>query len=165
MGYQLDGEWMSHLHGYGGVFQRDRAHQTLDTLKRINANPELCKSGALLFADADGSIVKNHPTGYWTDTGSHLPSVLMLGMTYLYLGRTDDGLDVIHRGLKNMIIDQRSGWDWGIVFNPKHPFDSGSDYYQDLVIWSIPAAIAGQDLTGPTRSGGLVNRVLRAAAR
>jgi len=122
-----------------------------------------CTSGVICFADSDGSIVKNHPTGYWTDTGSHLPSVLMLGMTYIYLGKNEFGLEVIRRGLNNMLIEQRAGWDWGIVVNPERPFDSGSDYYQDLVIWSIPAALAGQDLTGPTRAGGLVEGVLQAA--
>ena len=43
--------------------------------------------------------------------------------------------------------------------------NGGSDYYQDLMIWSLPAAINGTDLGAPCRPGGLVDRVTRAGAR
>ena len=62
-----------------------------------------------------------------------------------------------------MICRQSAGWDWGIVYNPSRPYESGSDYYQDMVIWSMPAAIAMQDITGPTKTGGLVDRMINAA--
>jgi transposase-like protein len=63
--------------------RRRRVTKTLDTLNRINANPELCPHGALVFADPDGGLIKyeKHHPGYWTDRGIHLPSVLMLAMT------------------------------------------------------------------------------------
>lgn len=41
----------------------------------------------------------------------------------------------------------------------------GNDYYQDIMLWSLPAAIEGQDLSGPTKPGGLVDRVVKAARR
>ena len=39
----------------------------------------------------------------------------------------------------------------------------GADYYQNMMIWSVPAALRGQDLTGPAKPGGLVHRVIQAA--
>ena len=162
MGYQMDGEWISWLHGFEGVLDRKHARTTLDTLSRINANPDVCDYGALLFANADGGLVTNHTVGYWTRTGTHLPSVLMLGMTYMYHGQEKKGLEVCYRALDNMIRRQSAGWDWGIVYNPSRPYESGSDYYQDMVIWSLPAALARQDITGPTKPGGLVDRMIKA---
>ena len=38
----------------------------------------------------------------------------------------------------------------------------GRDYYQDMMLWSLPAALAGEDLSGPCRPGGLVDRMIRA---
>ena len=53
-------------------------------------------------------------------------------------------------------------------FNPytgqRGVLNGGSDYYQDLIIWSLPAAMAGTDLGAPCKSGGLIDRVRRAAS-
>ena len=40
----------------------------------------------------------------------------------------------------------------------------GADYYQNMVLWGLPAALDYQDLAGPCQSGGLVDRVLKGAA-
>ena len=39
----------------------------------------------------------------------------------------------------------------------------GNDYYQDMMLWSLPAAIEGKDFAAPNRPGGLVERMIRAA--
>ena len=39
----------------------------------------------------------------------------------------------------------------------------GNDYYQDMMLWAMPSAVAGQDLHGPCAPGGVVDRVLQAA--
>jgi hypothetical protein len=39
----------------------------------------------------------------------------------------------------------------------------GADYYQNMMLWFVPAAIAGQPMNGPLDGGGLVQRVLHAA--
>jgi hypothetical protein len=33
------------------------------------------------------------------------------------------------------------------------------------MLWSVPAAMAGQDLSGPCKPGGLVDRILKAGAK
>lgn len=166
MGYQLDGEWISYLHGYDGVFQSDRVTKTLETLKRINANPELCPHGALVFADPGGGLINmaEYNPGYWTDRGIHLPSVLMLAMTYIYTGERAFGLDLARRGMENVICRQRAGWDWTILYDGTTGTRIyGNDYYQDLVIWSMPAALNRQELSEPCQPGGLVDRMIQAA--
>ena len=41
----------------------------------------------------------------------------------------------------------------------------GNDYYQDMMLWSLPAAIFGQTVDGPCKPGGLVDRIIKAAAK
>lgn len=163
MGYQLDGEWISRFHGFPGVFRDDRVATTLKTLKRINANPELSPRGALVFAHADGGLVKDYNTGYWTPTGMHVPSVFMLGMTYMYEGQYDFGLDLCRRPLENMVCDQRAGWDWTILYDVQSGIRIyGSDYYQDMMLWSLPAVMKGGNLAGVCANGEFVSRILDA---
>jgi hypothetical protein len=39
----------------------------------------------------------------------------------------------------------------------------GNDYYQDMMLWSLPAALDGEVLSQPAQPGGLVSRVVAAA--
>ncbi len=39
----------------------------------------------------------------------------------------------------------------------------GNDYYQDMMLWSLPAALDGEDLSAPAKPGGLVARIVAAA--
>ncbi len=39
----------------------------------------------------------------------------------------------------------------------------GTDYFQKLSIWGVPAALASQPIEGPIQEGGLVHQLLRAA--
>jgi hypothetical protein len=38
----------------------------------------------------------------------------------------------------------------------------GSDYYQNMILWSLPAALAGQDLSQACARGSLVDRIIKA---
>jgi len=39
----------------------------------------------------------------------------------------------------------------------------GADYYQNMMLWALPAAIAGTDPAGPRQPSGLVARMIEAA--
>jgi hypothetical protein len=41
----------------------------------------------------------------------------------------------------------------------------GSDYYQNLMLWALPAAIEGRDLARACCQEGLVERVLKAGKK
>jgi uncharacterized protein (DUF608 family) len=162
MGYALDGEWMARQHGLPGVFRPDRVATTLETIARTCFTDH----GALIWASPRGgppSAQEMNPS-YFTSAGIHAPSTLMLAMTYCHGGRVEQGLEIARRVMHAMCCTNRSTWDSFIFLSGetgKKVF--GNDYYQNMVIWSLPAAIDGQDLAGPAAPGGFVDRILQAA--
>ncbi len=89
----------------------------------------------------------------------------MLAMTYMYAGERDFGLELARKSWDNLICLQGYTWDMpnimrGDVDTGERVF--GNDYYQDMMLWALPAALAGQDASGPCKPGGLVDRVLEA---
>ena len=167
-GPQLEGQWVSRFHGLRGVFQSDRMHKTLDTLARANANENLSPYGAILFAKWDGAkATKASATdGHYGDS-THAPSTMMLAMNYMYTG--DDhwykfGVDLLWRTMNNLVNRQGVTWALPIFINATTGAPTiAVDDYQNMMLWSVPAALKGQDLTGPCRPGGLVDRMVKAA--
>jgi hypothetical protein len=39
----------------------------------------------------------------------------------------------------------------------------GADYYQNMILWLTPSALAGEDIAASVNDGGLVRRVVKAA--
>jgi uncharacterized protein (DUF608 family) len=158
LAHQLDGEWMALFHGLPGVFQSERVKTTLETIKRTS----LARSeyGAAVFGLPEGASSDAWDPGYWAMRGVHPPGTFILSMLYLYNGQKDLGLDLTYRMIKEMI---RRGWlwDWPVVSDGSMP-RIGFDYYQNLVMWSLPAAISGGDLKAPCAQNGLVERMIRA---
>ncbi len=164
---QLDGEWVAAFHGLPGVFRKDRVITTLATIKRINA--ALSPFGPVAFARADVTLaggVSAEGKGQGGGFYGVIPALQeMVAMTYMYNGQKEFGLELVRRIMSNMTLNLGAIWDGpqqmsadaGTVLY-------GTDYYTNLMIWSLPAAIAGQDLAGPVKRGGLVDRVLRATA-
>ncbi len=92
----------------------------------------------------------------------------MLAMTYMYHGEREFGLELARRVWHT--IECIHGYTWempaitgGDVDNGER--QHGSDYYQALMLWSMPAAMEGQDFAGPVKPGGLVDRMIQAARR
>jgi hypothetical protein len=118
-----------------------------------------------VFANADGSKAKGS-FAYWGDAGTFSSEGFMLGMTYLYNGQPTVGEDLIRRTLAYVMVRNGYAWDFPLVWE----VDSGkrvygSDYYQNMMLWSVPAVMAATDLSGPCKAGGLVDRILKAAAK
>ena len=156
MGCQLDGEWMTRFHGLEGVFTPDRVKTTLDTLRKTNVYPH----GATVFRiQGEGEFLP----GYWGEAGVHFPSSIILAATYMYCDEKAFGLELAHRTVRALVVEKRCSWDSVLLFRGD---DAGSlwgaDYYQNMMLWALPAAVAGQDLAGPCRPGGLVDRMIRA---
>jgi uncharacterized protein (DUF608 family) len=160
-GYQLDGEWVADHHGLPGTLPKDRVRTVLDTIKRCNV--AVTRYGAVNYANPDGTPagVKGYGTYSYFP-----PEALMLAMTYMYNGDKQFGVELARKVWHNLICLQGYTWDMpnimrGDVDTGERTF--GNDYYQDMMLWSLPAALSGQDLSGPTKPGGLVYRVIRAA--
>jgi len=160
-GYQLDGEWILAHHGLPKALPDERTSTVLETIRRCNV--AVTKYGAVNYANADGTVA--NPGGY----GAYSyfpPELLMLAMTYMYEGQREFGIELARKAWHNLVCTQGYTWDMpnimrGDVDTGERTF--GNDYYQDMMLWSLPAALAGEDVSAPCRPGGLVDRMLEAA--
>jgi hypothetical protein len=90
----------------------------------------------------------------------------MLAMNYMYEGQKDFGLELARKVWHNLV--GLRGYTWDIPNIMRGDADTGeaaygNDYYQDMMLWSLPGALDGQSLEAPLKPGGLVARILRAA--
>ncbi len=156
---QLDGDWMTLTHGLPRVFRPDRAKIALETIKSTCVR--LSPYGVVFFAQLDGSVAPTN-VGYGP-YGLFLSETLMVGMTYMYAGQRDTGLEICHRLMDNVVRRQRLSWDMPCILNgDTGSLYNGNDYGQALILWTLPAAIGGQSVAEPTRPGGLVYRMIEA---
>ena len=160
-GYQLDGEWVLDHHGLPSPLSKDRVLMVLETIKKTNI--AVTKYGAVNYVNPDGTLA--NPGGYGTFS-YFPPEALMLAMNYMYEGQAAYGIELARKVWHNIVCLQGYTWDVpnimrGDVDTGERTF--GNDYYQDMMLWSLPAAIQGQDFSGPMQPGGLVDRVLKAA--
>jgi len=160
-GYQLDGEWVIDHHGLPSPLPEDHVLTVLDKIKATNI--AVTKYGAVNYANPDGSVA--NPGGYGSFS-YFPPEALMLAMNFMYEGQKAYGIELARKVWHNMVCLQGYMWDVpnimrGDVDTGERVF--GNDYYQDMMLWSLPAAIKGEDFAGPMQPGGLVDRVLKAA--
>lgn len=156
--FQLDGEWMTRYHGLPGVFQKDRVPVTLKTIE--TRNMALNKYGAANFAHPDGKPVEGVAYGTY---GYFVPEICMLSATYIYNGQRDLGLRLLRGCMEAMAVKQGNQWvQPNVVSGDTGERIYGSDYYQNMILWSLPAALAGQDLSQACAAGSLVDRIIKA---
>ena len=157
---QLDGQLMAQMHGLEDVFRPDRVSVTLDTLKRTCV--AATKLGTVIYLTAEG-------TQQTVGTGIALThifhqAVVSLGLTYMYAGQRDLGLEIMRRGFHNTVCRQGLSWYGENSFDGvtgKH--HSGAEYIIRMLLWVAVAAMDGKDVTAPSQPGKLVDRVLKAA--
>ncbi len=160
LAYQLDGEWMARSEGLDGVFRNDRVKTTLETIKQTNV--ALTDFGALNYANPDGTPVQNIGFGTYTVLTCYLP---FLAMMYMYEGEPDFGLELVRRDYDTII---KQGFIWSAAGGTRGDKNTGEvfgDYgsHLNLILWGLPAALNGEDLSGPAKPGGLADRILQAA--
>jgi len=159
-GYQLDGQWIADWHGVPGVFPEDRVVRTLETIRKFNC--ALSESGATNYANPDGTPAE---VGGYGTYSYFPPELFMLASTFMYEGRKEFGLELTRQCMRNIV---KWGYVWDFPNTMRGDKDTGqrtfgADYYQNLMLWAVPSAISGEDLTGPSKPGGLVARVIAAA--
>ncbi len=167
LAYQLDGEWISRLHGLAGVFPQDRVRRCLKTLKMLeHKSPQ----GVMIdVVDRSDSLT---PFGGRMGWMCSMPaSVFIVGMTVIQAGDRERGLEIARRAMDHVVNHLGMTWDMpnmiradpGDGQQPECMRIYGTDYYQCMSIWALPAVLAGRDLAAPCRTGGLVARVLDAS--
>jgi uncharacterized protein (DUF608 family) len=149
----LDGQWANRFHRLEGVFRTDRVKKALATVKRSCL---VENGGAVSFADADG-------TPQLVSYGIFPPETYILGMTFMYEEDKETGLEIVRRSMYNMVIRHRHPWDLtNMIRCDTGERTFGTDYYQNMMLWAVPAAVEGKDISALCAKGGLVDRVIQA---
>jgi uncharacterized protein (DUF608 family) len=157
--YQLDGEWMARFHGLREVFRPARLKTALATIRRACA--EKWPAGAVNLARPDGQLAEG--VGYGPNA-YFVPEIYMLAMTYMYAGERDFGLELARRCVHSLNIRNLLTWNQPNILRADNgDMLFGSHYVQNMMLWAVPAALAGQDIAAFCAPGGLVDRVIRAA--
>ena len=165
---QLDGQLYARLDGLPGVFPQDHVQKVLDLIRKGAGISKLGIPPAYLNADATAwqpDDKQKYLTGMYTFEEF---ATYFLAETFMYEGHRDFGLDLLHRCLEAFSCKYAYTWDGANVFS--HEGDTGersygTDYYQNLCLWAVPAALAGEDVSGPSKPGGLVYRIIQAGKR
>jgi len=160
--YQLIGEWMARYHGLSGVFPADRVFTTLETIRRVNM--PLTKFGAVMFARPEGTLATSAEVGYGAYNMFTSESIL-LGATCMYAGEVELGLELVRRHWENIVCRLETTWEMPNLLTgdaDTGEMSFGSDYYQNMALWVLPAAVAGEDLASAVRPGGLIDRIIAA---
>jgi uncharacterized protein (DUF608 family) len=154
MANQLDGQWACRFHGVDGVFRTDKVKKALAKVRRTSL-VEI--GGAVSFADPDG---KPQLTSY----GIFPPETYMLGMTFMYEEDKETGLEIVRRSMYNTVIRHRHPWDLtNMIRCDTGERTFGTDYYQNMMLWAVPAAVEGKDISYLVAKSGLVDRVIQAS--
>jgi uncharacterized protein (DUF608 family) len=152
MANQFDAEWVSFYGGLPRVFDPEHFRAGMETVRRAC----LVDTGVASFASRDGKP-------YLKAYGNFVPEMFILGMSYMYAGDKTTGLDICQRTLDNLYKRQSYAFDWPNQIDCQTGHRTyGSDYYQNMVVWAIPAALDKQNLAAASGKGSLIDRILQA---
>ncbi|MGD2156137.1 MAG: GH116 family glycosyl hydrolase [Anaerolineales bacterium] len=163
MGYQLDGQWVANYYGLEPVFSPERAKIALETIRRTNIalTPDI---GAANFARPDGcELSTESKVAFYGPYAMFPPELLILAMTYMYADEVIFGLELAQKHWENLIIKQRHPWDLpNIVRGDTGERCFGTDYYQNMMLWTLPTAINQQTMTDIVQRGSFIDRIIQA---
>jgi hypothetical protein len=79
----------------------------------------------------------------------------------MYQGEREVGLELARKSLHGIMSFGHMWTQPNLVDGKTGERIYGSDYYQNLILWALPAAIDGKDLAESCAPGGLVDRVIK----
>jgi len=89
---------------------------------------------------------------------------MILSMTYIYEGEMEYGTEMLRKAMKNMVCDHGHPWDLpNMILGSTGERHFGTDYYQNLMLWAVPAALMKESLAEFSRQGGLADQIRNAA--
>lgn len=170
---QINGQYYAKSTGVPGVFPKDhidsvlRMIRTACSVTKTGMPPVLVNNDGTLFQERSGNDAEG--AGYLTGLcGYTNPQVTKIAMTFMYEGQQEFGLDLLHKNLELNFLKWGYTWDGALACSQKSDDGErsyGTDYYQNMILWGAPAALAGEDISAPIKPGGLVDRILTAARR
>jgi len=164
LSHVLDGEWMADLHGLPAVFPKDRIDKTLATIKRVNA--PLTTAGLLVVADPAGGV--SSIGGRMGGVGTMPASTFITACNFIYEGDVEGGLDIARDCLHEVVCEQGMTWDMPNVFIGTHNEKRrvyGTDYYQCMSLWALPAALRRADISASVQGSSVIRKIVEAGSR
>ncbi len=147
--------------GLPDVLPREQVSAALDTVERLIFR-------ATSYGLINGVTAEGKPFDTkLNQAGDHAKHIfvgenLCAGMTFLYHGRRDAGLEIARRLFSAMFVKTRAPWNQRCLLNGEAGLPQwGEDYYSNMVIWALPMALRGESVREFARSG-LAARILRA---
>ena len=157
---QLSSVWCTRVLGLADPLPAERIAKALDAITKLNVPAS--RFGMVNAVFADGKVCTE---SRWAND-IFIQCNATAAMVYLYVGRRAEGeraaramLDTIFRGPHAMPWSQPCG-----ISSATGGTCHGHDYYDHMVVWSYPLAFARQDIRAACAPGGLVARLLDAAA-
>lgn len=163
---QLSSVWCTRVLGLEDPLPAERIKTALDSISRLNVPASPYGMVNAVFADGK-PCVEGGPGGdrVWS-RDVFIQCNATAAMVYYYHGRRGEGekaarpmLDAIFRGPHPMPWSQPCGIN-SVTGGTCH----GHDYYDHMVVWTYPMAMAGQDVRAACAPGGLIARILEAAS-
>jgi non-lysosomal glucosylceramidase len=158
---QLMAEWCCRIVGLEGCLPKERVLHVINSLEKLN----LSATGWLPVnaATPEGRPEVSRTDGDPNDHASQcfVGESLCAAMTMMYHGHSTTGLRVAERIVESLFVRHLTPWNQHCLLaaDDGRPV-WGSDYYSNMVIWAVPLALAGEDLTSVTRPGGLLARIV-----
>jgi uncharacterized protein (DUF608 family) len=161
---QFESELNCHLVGLPGVFPSDRLTTALATMKRLCVEPAVkgvFPAGVPCGVRPDGSVDEDWGgMGTWVfpQCNEHLAAL------YAYRGDRKTAEDLLQVTLDALALTHQIAWDFpGAFKTPGASEPYVADYSNGMSIWWVPMAFLGQGIQEFCASGGLVDRILKAA--
>ena len=160
----FDGQLYAWQHGLPRVFPKERIDTVLGLMRKVCV---ISKHGIPpTYASPAGKSWSDN-AGYLTGNFNYVnQTIYFIAMTYMYEGQKDFGLELLRQTLELDFCQRGYTWDGVHVASPKADDGErayGTDYYMRLALWGVPAAIDGASIKDAMKSGGLVDRVIKAA--
>jgi uncharacterized protein (DUF608 family) len=154
---QLDGQLISRLHGVRGIFPPDHIEKVLEVVERLCL--PVSDVGVVSAVRPDGTTDAG---GGWFSTEIVTSQTLCLGMTMAYQEHRESGEKLIRDCMANMMLRNPMPWTMAFAVDHEGLRVFGRDMYDIMALWTVPAALANEDMRTFSAPGGLVDRVLRA---
>jgi uncharacterized protein (DUF608 family) len=149
---QLVGLFLQRLHGLESLYEPDKVKAVLDTV--VARNVRQARSGMYNAIHEDGSL---NPDGGDQSTQMFTGEALAVAATLLYEGRREEGLPLAEAVMRNLVIDQQRGWNLPNQVNPENGKPVfGTDFYQMLMLWTIPLALQRRSIEQTCHTDGFI---------
>jgi uncharacterized protein (DUF608 family) len=155
---QLVGQWCAHLHSLERLAPEDRAQKALKTI--LETCGRLTAAGLLNAAKRDG---KREDSGGRQSNGIFTGECLVAAATLIYEGRRDDGMEIARRMMEAIVLRDAAGWEMPNILDAEGKVLHGDDFYQMMILWSLPLALQGHGIHEASAPGNLVSRILAAS--